>query len=171
MDRSRLSLATTSISWWGQALNTEQLSYGGVSNLTQFQVLRRVQNDTGIHVSVERSELKEETLGRAVTTATCVKLVFSVKEYRKTRQGRVLVREGLRAVALAKVVETWSLIADHGAMTEVETPVEEIYRGRIETPDEAIERVAYEEMCHRPGTSRYPMMNSARIAQFKQGGL
>lgn len=152
-------------------MNTGQLSYGGVSNLSPLQVLRRIQDDTGIQVKVERSETKDEILGKAVATPTCVKLVFSVKEFRRTRTGRVLTREGVRAVVLAKVADTWSVIVDSSAMAEPESPVEEIYRGRVETPDEALERIAHEEMCHRPGTARYPMMNAARAEQFKRGGL
>lgn len=124
-----------------------------------------------MQIRVERGELREEILGKAVATPTCVKLVFAVKEYRRTRQGRILTREGVRAVVLVKVEETWSVVMDSGSMTEPEVPVEEIYRGRLETPDEAMERVAYEEMCHRPGTSKYPMMNAARAEQLRRGGL
>lgn len=152
-------------------MNTTGLQYGGVTGLTALQVLRRVQDDTGIRLRIERSETKEESLSRLVAQETCVKLVFVVKEFRRTRQGRTLVREGLRAVVLTKVMETWSILMDSVQMTDADEPVEEVYRGRIETPDEVAERVAYEEMCHRPGSSRYPMMNADRLRQLREGGL
>jgi hypothetical protein len=135
------------------------------------QVISRVRTDTGILVHAERGEVREDTLARVAATPTLIKLVFTVKEFRRTRRGRILVREGIRAVMLTKVNETWSTLTDTSAMTDTDAPVEEIYRGRVESPDEALERIAHEEMCHRPGSSRHPMMNAARKEQFKRGGL
>lgn len=148
----------------------QQLQYGGVDNLTPMQVIGRVRTDTGILVHAERSEVREDTLARVIATPTLIKLVFTVKEFTRTRRGRILAREGIRAVMLTKVVETWSVVNDTSALTDTDRPVEEIHRGRVESPDEAMERIAHEEMCHRPGSSRHPMMNTARKEQIKRLG-
>lgn len=147
------------------------LQYGGVTNLTAMQVLRRIQKDTGILVRAERTEIREDTLSKVVANGTCVKMIFTVREYRRTRQGRILTSEGLRAVVLTRVVDTWSTLMDTENLAESSASVEEVYRGRVESPDETMERVAHEEMCHRRGSSRFPMMNAAREEQFKRGGL
>lgn len=150
---------------------SEQLSYRGADRLTPFQVLARVNAETGLSVRASREERLVENLFRVVATDVMIKLLFKVNRYRSTRQGRVATEEGLRAVVLVRVGERWSVLTDLTHVSEVEDPVEEIYRGRVETADEAVERVAYEEMCHRPGNSRFPMDTPSRVAQRKRLGI
>lgn len=150
-------------------MSGQQLSYGGAETLTQFQVLGRIQRETGLQISVSREMHLNEDLIKVSATGTLIKLVFQVSQYRMTRRGRVLTHQGLRTMALALVADRWSVLVDVSRLAEVEE-VEEVHRGVVESPDAVMERVAFEEMCHRPGTARYPMDTASRERQKKRLG-
>lgn len=137
----------------------KQLSYGGADTLSPMQVLARVRRETGLDLKAVRDITLQEDLVRVKSTGTMIKLVFKVSQYRRTRRGRVQTAEGMRVVSLTRMGERWSVLLDISQLSPVEGAPEEVFRGRVESPDETMERVAHEEMCHRPGTSRFPMDN------------
>lgn len=148
------------------------LSYGGADTLTPFQVLGRVQRETGLRIRVSREIHLVEDLNKISATDTVIKMVFTVQRFRSTRRGRVLVEEGVRGCVLVKVADRWSVATDVTSVHAVDgDQVEEIFHGRVETADETVERTAYEEMCHRPGSSRYPMDTASRVEQKRRLGI